>query len=464
MYNYFNNKKIMIIVPHQDDEINIVGGLLVSECFSPEKVQIVYTTNGDFLCNYKARYRESFKLAKKLGIPKTNLIFMGYADQHIKEENHIYTTHSPDVFSSLKGDSKTFSSYVKEYHYSKYGEHAEFNQENFCQDLFDIIIENKPEIIFTVDLDSHPDHRATAVAFDKAMGRVLKQESSYRPVVYKAFAYPTAYKGIEDYDDQKPTAFNTEPHSLCKLQNPYYTWEERTRFQTRYPRLLFINPVYQLLKIYRSQLIIKHAKQIINNDMIYWKRRTDNLAITSKITATSGNVEYINDFVTIDFDKLTKGHQEKPTLKNVAWIPSKTDAKKEIQIEFPESTGISELNIYQNTFDDSHIETIQIMLDNEKRIIKLDKKTKINVKNKKIKKIKIKIVEYKGENIGFTEIEIFKVNNRSDYYNKEDKESQCMKRNRILNTTINIINKLTLIIDIFVSRVYNKIDRIQKRL
>ena len=536
MQEYFKSKKIMIIVPHQDDEFNIVGGLLANEYFNPTNVKIVYTTNGDYLCNYKARYREVFKISRKTKIPRENFIFMGYADQHIKESEHIYMTHEPNVFLSKKGNTETFAAYIGEYHYTKYNEHAKFNYENFYKDMKEIIIENIPDVIFSIDLDSHPDHRAASLTFDKVIGEILKQNLNYNPLIYKAFAYPTAYKGINDFNDINllPTKFNIEKNSLSEFQNPYYDWQERISFPTNMDKLLIRNRLYKLLKIYRSQLFIKHTKQIINSDVVFWQKRTDNLARNAEIQVSSGNASVLNDLITIELEKITNGDKIIPNIKNIAWIPDENDKDKEITIKFPKTIELSEMKLYQNVVDDSNIKSIQITLDKENQKFHLKQnKEIIEFDNLKVNEIKVKVLDSKGKNAGFSEIEIFSKNKLFDsiiveingnvisdkiFLNRLE-QIKCIKfycyngfekyeisqenilinnqkaqlRNikfglnkislnnnlsiskniniikiskyiKIKNKIINLMNDLTIKQDIFISKIYNKIDRLTKRL
>lgn len=412
MNNYFKDKKIMIIVPHEDDELNLVGGLLVSKYFDPKKVFIVFTTNGDFLCNYKVRIRESSRVAKKLHIPLNNLIFLGYADQHIKEEKHMYLTHKPDVFTSIKGDSETFGTKkVKDFHYKLYNRHSEFNYESLLQDCIDVIGNYKPDVLYAIDFDSHPDHRAASLIFDKAMGRVLKENKEYRPLIYKGFAYPTAYKGERDFADInfKSTVFKEEPFSLTEMQNPYYKWEERVRFPVNIKNNLFRNPFYKLLKIYRSQLIIKRSYSIINNDVVFWQRPTNNLCLDAYLEASSGNIEFINDFMLFDVNNLMNGDCKIPIISDSAWIPNKDDEKKEIKVIFKDKSKIDKIVLYQNLTRNSKINLINIEFSNGKTIVETleDYKTVISVNcDNKIEWIRINILKSEGEKAGFTELEI----------------------------------------------------------
>ena len=416
MKNNFHGKNIMIIVPHQDDELNICGGMFTSNYFDMDKVKIVFSTNGDYFCNYKARVRETYRIAKKLGIKKENIIFMGYSDQFIVENNHIYLTHQPNILKSKKGNDETFGD---NYHFSKYNKQSKFNHENFVNDLIDIISDNRPDVIFTIDFDSHPDHRALSLSFEESIGIILKKDMNFKPVIYKAFAYPTYYKGIKDFNNKvlENTKFLTEPHSLCEMQNPYYDWNERISFKVKNNRLLLFNKTYKLFRIYRSQLIIKKIYSIINNDLVFFKRRTDNLLLNSSIEVSSGNKEYLNDFMLFDVSSITKGDTKKPELNNSYFIFDSKDKKREIKIKLDKKHDIKEMVLYRNfdksnkpyeielLFDDNTV--IKKKLFDNKSIIKLDKNSK-NI-----------TIRVNSPNIGFSEIELFDSPNINEIINEK---------------------------------------------
>lgn len=412
MFNYFYEKKIMIIVPHEDDELNLVGGLLSNKYFNPENIWIVFTTNGDYLCNYKARIREAHKVAKKLHIPSDNLVFLGYADQHIKEQSHIYITHEPDILISKKGNNKTFGpKKYDEFHFKRYNEHSKFNYEFLLQDFIDVISLYEPEVIFVNDFDSHPDHRASSLIFDKSMGIILKEKKDYYPLIYKGFAYPTAYKGVQDFNEINiySTKFLTEPFSLSEMQNPFYTWNERVRFPVSQKRLLILNLWYQLLKKYKSQLIIRKSFSIINSDMIFFQRSSHNLCLNAKIEVSSGNSEYINDFMLFDISSIGNGDCKVPTLGNKAWIPDVIDSEKKITIAFEKKSRINKIIFYQNLYDESKIDCLKIELSNEEEMqLKLNRtKTIMEINSTdEIEWIRIYVVSSVGQNAGLSEIEV----------------------------------------------------------
>ena len=74
----------MIIVPHEDDEILMAGGIIEEAVKNEKKVSVVMATNGDYEGTDKitgaVRLPETIAGLKVLGLKSENVIFMGYAD------------------------------------------------------------------------------------------------------------------------------------------------------------------------------------------------------------------------------------------------------------------------------------------------------------------------------------------------------------------------------------------------
>jgi len=85
----FKNKNAMFFVPHEDDEINVFGGVLEQFVKNGSSVRIVFLTNGDCYGIEKYRIIEALDVAKLYGIPKENIIFLGYSDTLAKNGIHI---------------------------------------------------------------------------------------------------------------------------------------------------------------------------------------------------------------------------------------------------------------------------------------------------------------------------------------------------------------------------------------
>lgn len=462
-YKLFEDKKILIFCPHQDDEINMVGGLLLKLKKVKCEIKIIYSTNGDYFTNGKYRYREAIKSLKILGLNKKNVFFLGYPDQTSEEDNHLYMSKSN--WCSRKGQKTTRSYNAKEYHHLVHNEHAIINQENFIQDIYEIIYNEKPNIIICVDFDSHPDHRALSLSLECALGRILKTTSS-KPIVLKCFAYPTAYNGECDFKNNiiPKTKFKKEVHALYECQNPYYCWHERISFDISKEasiKLLPFNKIFRAICCHASQMIIKKTYSIINSDQVFFLRRTDNLLQQAKISSSSGTCSYLNDFMLFDSSNIMHGNSKEPVFDLGYMQFEKHDISKKIIVEFYNFQNIESIKIYKSVNCTTNFKTLKIKYNDTCTCIKLKKynnfsyySNDLNLKN--IKKIELLFDEY--ENVMLTEIEIFSndicINK---VYENDTNENKKLK----------VFNKLIFKIDdiiIFMVRCYHKIIRIFRKI
>lgn len=62
----FESKKILIIIPHQDDEIHLAGSIIAS-LKDTRNIYVAYTTSGDYAYNASVRYKEAIKSLLQLG-------------------------------------------------------------------------------------------------------------------------------------------------------------------------------------------------------------------------------------------------------------------------------------------------------------------------------------------------------------------------------------------------------------
>ena len=85
----FYNKKILVIVPHQDDEINLAGSLILSLARKAD-IYVLYTTMGNYLFDSTVRRKEALEACKKLGVDSGLVIFLKYPDQPYDQKTHLY--------------------------------------------------------------------------------------------------------------------------------------------------------------------------------------------------------------------------------------------------------------------------------------------------------------------------------------------------------------------------------------
>lgn len=426
--SFFYKKKVLILVPHQDDETNICGGILKTLVNSKCDIYTAYSTNGDYSVPVKVRYKEAIKAHKKLGVRNPNIILLGYSDQYSEEDSHLYMVRENKSWVSRNNKKLTFGTKkCMDFRFNVCNYHNPFNYNSFISDIIMLIEHIKPDIIFSIDFDSHPDHRALCLGLDKALGIVLKDDNNYCPIVYKTFAYPTAYFGQNDFNsiNIKSTTFRREKNSEFLYQNPYYSFYDRVRFpvhEKSKSKCLLFNNVYKALKCHKSQVIVSKTFSIINGDQIFWQKRTDNLVLNSKIGVSSGEAKYLNDFITFDCDNIMNGQNEYAHYLNFYWKPTINDKEKKIDISFNRKEKIDELCIYQPCGIPDRIKTIGIFFDDVfycnvsiqdelKKIVKLKDPIEI-------KKVSIKLLKVTGKNAGISEIEIFPLRERNNLFIK----------------------------------------------
>lgn len=408
----FEKKKILIFCPHEDDEINLAGGLLLKlkkiEC----DIKVIYSTNGDYFIDAKYRIREAIKSLKKLGVPKDKVIFLGYPDCFSEYESHLYMSDGDCI--SPKGKTETYLPNGEEYHYQKHGEHATLNRENFIGDIFEILEEEMADILICVDYDEHADHRALSLAFEHAMGKMLNLYCDYSPIVLKAFAYPTEFLGIDDFKNHNllETKFERNKISLYEYYNPYYNWNNRVCVDVSScvkNKFLLFNPLFTAMTKHVSQSIYNRAYRIINRDQVFFRRRTDNLLYHSDVETSSGDAEQLRDFMRFDSSNIMKG-DTKPEVIDLGYMKfDEADKEKKIQISFDEEVDIEEINLYQYVNCKTKLTQIKLIVDDKQLFYNVEKKDySYNLCNLNLKQVqKLDIMFENCKNLALTELEIF---------------------------------------------------------
>ncbi len=70
----------MVVIPHEDDEINVAGSTIHGAILEGVHVICVFSTWGDDLYTPDIRRREAVKALKTLGVKEDDVIFLGYPD------------------------------------------------------------------------------------------------------------------------------------------------------------------------------------------------------------------------------------------------------------------------------------------------------------------------------------------------------------------------------------------------
>lgn len=338
----FADKKVMLFAPHEDDEINLYGGIIEQYVKNGSKVKVVFSTNGDVYGIGKTRIKEALKVAKSYGLNENDFIFLGYSDSIKNDEGkHIYNCADDEKLVSVKGYE---NAYGTESHNSY--SNKSFTRKNIVDDFRGIILDYKPDVIYCCDYDTHPDHRAIGLFFEEALGEILKANSFYAPKVYKGFAYSLAWMGKLDYYSLNSLSTHQWIVGEMMPETNVFRWDERLRLPVSRANLSHIiqnASSYKAMMKYSSQTATDHANGILNNDKVFWERRTDSLLYNANILATSGDASHICDFKLVDSDDITKTDLM-PT-KN-AWTASLDDDNRIIILSLKDKKSISELVIY----------------------------------------------------------------------------------------------------------------------
>lgn len=341
--NAFGNKNVMMFAPHEDDEINLYGGIIEQYVQHGSTVRIVFYTNGDCYGLGKLRVKEALNVADKYHIPRENIIFLGYGDSLIKDGRHIYNCEPDEVVKSAAGAENTYAT----------DEHPPFSESQYTRanilvDFENVIEQFKPDVLFCCDYDEHCDHRAISLFFEEAMDNVLKRNSDYKPKVYKGFAYSTAWAGKQDYYSlNAPSTALAEEQNLMK-ENNTYLWAERVRFpvaKKALSRVLQNSSSYKAMMEYSSQTATDHARGILNSDKVFWERRCDSLLLNASVAATSGNADSITGFKLVDSNDIC--NKELIPSAN-AWVAHEDDDKRIVMISLGEPKSIGSIRIYES--------------------------------------------------------------------------------------------------------------------
>lgn len=401
----FAERRVMIIVPHQDDEINLLGGVIEEYTRYNSELFVVFVTNGDYHEIPIARYREAIDVLTSLGVPQEQIIFLGYGDQYAKNMPHPYNAPAGEVIPSHFGKTETYGA---DFH-PAYREGHAYTNENYLNDLKSVILDYRPDILFCTDYDSHPEHQAVSLAFEKVMGQILSTDSTYRPIVYKGYAYFTAWLAVNDYYAENIQS--TSNFTTSAVTSPY-RWSDRVRFPINpesISRSMLGSNAYSTLVGYTSQNAQRFAGRIINGDRVFWQRRTDSLLNSSQITTTSGSANFLNDFMILEStDILDPAHMP----YDGVWTPENEDDDKKISVVLPQASDVHSIVLYDHPSLQDNITEIRICF-NDHSSIHWDSfapdgtATEIPVDKKDITSFEIYILSADGTSPGFTEIEAF---------------------------------------------------------
>ena len=328
-------EKLVVFVPHQDDETNLAGNIL-SYLVKQYDVYIVYSSLDENPDKARIRKQEARNACAVYGIEKDNVIFLGLPDTPNRTGHHFFSDGDKSII--LK---------------------------------FEEILRNlKPEVIIGTDFDFHSDHRMVSLALDEAVFNIMNGIKTYTPLYLKGFCYETAYYGVDDYS---ATDLKNTKVAKTLLSNVSYKWEDRISLNSQEKNgFIFSKTPFKALSCHESQYAALHARRVINADNVFWKKRTDSLLIRdAKITATSGNSTKINDLKVIDTNDIITEDPLQIDYSKGLWRPDDSDLNPCINIVFNGEKTVEQIVLHGNPMND-HIEKCNIEIHLGKQTLKVD--------------------------------------------------------------------------------------------
>lgn len=340
----YGGQRVMLLVPHQDDDINVLGGVMEEYVKYGSEVYVVFSTNGDYYDLAEQRYREAITALGRVGIPKEQILFLGYGDQWNPDGPHLYNAEPGQVMTSFIGRQETYGTQAK----AAYREGNPYTVDSFLADVEAVILEYLPDVIYCVDYDYNIDHRALSLGFEKVMGRILNTQQDYRPMVFKGFAYNSAWASEKDFYEENllstKNVFEMPEDPLPGV----FRWGDRVRLPVQgesLSRSVISAKNYKVLSDYASQNANMRSDRIINSDKVFWQRQTESLCYGATVTTSSSNPELLRDFMLLESRDL-KGNGDFPY--DGVWIPAETDGEKQVRVTFSEPQRVDTIVLYDH--------------------------------------------------------------------------------------------------------------------
>ena len=403
---FFSGKNVMVFVPHQDDEINMMGGILEQYTAAGSRVSVVFSTNGDFLTPAETRMEETLAALAEVGVPEENVYFLGFGDswqpqqQNGRTVSHIYNCQLPaQVWTSRAGNTQCYGTAVKEAYLTD-----PYTRESHLSGIHSLILQQLPDVIYCVDYDSHIDHKALDLFFEEAMGSILAEHPDYSPQVYKGFCYGTAWYAPDDFSQSINLQSAKKPDDRTwAVSGLAYSSEQRVLIPVgsdNLNRILTQNTVYRSLARHASQNAYYHSANVLNTDKVFWQRRTDSLLYDAVFLGDGEPVEIWNDFKLRDSLDIAETRFPMDGARGAECI----------EVQLPQAKDIESIVLYDHPDELSNILAGYVELPDGTQVSfgpLSSTGTQVLIPNQPLAAFRIYITETEGPAPGLTEIEAY---------------------------------------------------------
>lgn len=362
MVDILSELKVAVIVPHQDDELNIAGQLLPYFTEAGSQVKILFSTNGDAHVREGAvRYHETVAATAVIGVAEEDLVWLGYPD--CKTSAHLYHDRFEDVAHPERMMTKCYGP-VETLTKRMTGAEKPVCRASMLADIGLFLSSWRPDVIIAIDYDSHPDHRALSLLFEEALSRVIAEDPSYRPYVLKKFAYVGCWYGPDDYYKFAETQNVGDGCHGGATGNPYLFWGDRVRFVPHSSCLtpkLRDNVIYKAAKEYKSQVPWPNMARVGNGDVVYWRMRTDNLVYGAEVAVSSGDMAGLLDLRRFGVKDITEPASGE-NLDDIGWRADGDDLDPWIRVTFGCEIDVRIVEVLPSVFNGGDV-AVEVLAD-----------------------------------------------------------------------------------------------------
>lgn len=398
----FSDKRILIAVPHEDDDLNLTTGMLETLAGENE-IYVVFLSSGDAGAPGETRVNEALGALSFAGVPEENVIFLGYGDNIPEGGIHIYNAAPGEITPSASGAVQTHAAPQ----HPAYREGTAYTRENLVADLRGVLEEIRADVIFCSDYDAHIDHRALSLFFDETLGELLAAEPDYDPLVLKGFAYSTAFNAPADFYESVNLLSTVRPGGE-RMENGVFLWEDRVRLlvdAAGLSRSLYACRSFAAGESHESQKLWYVMPRIINGDKVFWQRCTGSLLYGAAVRVSSGDGSELNDFRLLHSPDLAGDALP----YDAVWIPERGDAAREAEFAFSPA-DVTEIRLYDNPSPDDNVLAAEIVFPNGHRYETgtIDPAgTSVPVSEPDCGGFTVRLLKTEGERAGLTEIEAY---------------------------------------------------------
>lgn len=350
--------KALLVVPHPDDEFNLGGGIIPSLQQGGE-LFVLFVTNGD-INRYSTlpcreakgfRMREAVRALAKLGVPRSNLLFLGYGNEWQPNRSvgeniryrHLLNSPDDEVQTSYAGERETWG--VRNIPCFRPGH--PYTRHNLIQDLQDAIMKIRPDTLLCVDDDPHSDHMAVSAAFDEALAMLQREHLEYRPTVLKGFAYSMAWYSRRDfYADNPASSMPQDRKGHHPHENGRYCWEDCLRLPVHEQcctGALAANPLFKAFLFHHSQQYPKLApcERMFKGDKVFWWLPTGNILLAAEVNSDQPGASGLTDGSLNKRSDVSATNDYEP-----GWGAGLTEAEAQFHLRVP--TGINQVRIHKH--------------------------------------------------------------------------------------------------------------------